>query len=92
MTDPSLLSHVVSNLVNNAFKYSPEAQDPELSVEYHSDFYSIKVTDYGIGIPLEEQEHLFETFFRANNVLNIEGTGLGLTITKEFTQKLGGNL
>ncbi|MEA5404816.1 PAS domain S-box protein [Arcicella sp. DC2W] len=92
ITDPSLLSHVVSNLVNNAFKYSHEAQDPELRVEYHADFYSIKVTDYGIGIPLEEQEHLFETFFRANNVLNIEGTGLGLTITKEFTQKLGGNL
>ncbi|MBB6003257.1 PAS domain S-box protein [Arcicella rosea] len=92
MTDPSLLSHVISNLINNAFKYSIKAQNPELLVEYHTDFYSITIKDYGIGIPLEEQEHLFETFFRANNVQNIEGTGLGLTITKEFTQKLGGNL
>lgn len=91
-TDPVLLSHIISNLVNNAFKYSANAQEPELHLKYYPSFFSITVKDYGIGIPPEDQEHLFETFFRANNVLNIEGTGLGLTITKEFTKKLGGDL
>lgn len=91
-TDPSLLSHVVSNLINNAFKYSPEANEPELSINYERNHFVISIKDYGIGIPIEDQEHLFETFFRANNVLSIEGTGLGLTITKEFAQKLGGEI
>lgn len=91
-TDPSLLNHIISNLINNAFKYSSDATEPELHLQYSATFFTIIVKDYGIGIPLEDQEHLFETFFRANNVLNIEGTGLGLTITKEFTQKLGGEI
>ncbi|MEA5138363.1 PAS domain S-box protein [Arcicella rigui] len=92
ITDPSLLIHIVSNLVNNAFKYSLGAAEPELTLSYQPDTFSISIKDYGIGIPLADQEHLFETFFRANNVMNIEGTGLGLAITKEFTEKLGGNI
>lgn len=92
ITDPSLLIHIVSNLVNNAFKYSQGSIEPELTLSFQPSFFSITVKDYGIGIPMADQEHLFQTFFRANNVMNIEGTGLGLTITKEFTQKLGGDI
>lgn len=45
-----------------------------------------------MGIPSNDQQHLFETFFRATNVISTEGTGLGLSIAKEFTEKLGGKI
>ena len=45
-----------------------------------------------MGIPEEEQKHLFERFFRAHNVTNIQGTGLGLNIVKEYIQLMGGNI
>ena len=45
-----------------------------------------------MGIPLKDQQQLFETFYRASNVISTEGTGLGLSIAKEFTLKLGGEI
>lgn len=92
LSNTSFLNHIISNLVNNAFKYSSGSKNPSLTLLFHPDCYHIVVTDYGLGIPLGDQEHLFELFYRANNVLHIEGTGLGLTITKEFTNKLGGQI
>lgn len=91
-TNVSFLNHIICNLVNNAFKYSPNAENPSLSLIFNQDNYQIVVQDFGIGIPEADQQHLFELFFRANNVFYIEGTGLGLTITKEFTKKLGGTI
>lgn len=91
-SDASLLKHIINNLIDNAFKYSKDSQNPKLMLEINEKHFKIVVQDYGIGIPLEDQQHLFETFFRANNVLNIEGTGLGLNITKEFTYRLGGTI
>ncbi|MEA5257369.1 PAS domain S-box protein [Arcicella aquatica] len=91
-TDASLLNHVIHNLVDNAFKYSEGMANPSLTLNFNEHNFNIIVKDYGIGIPLEDQQHLFEIFFRANNVLAIEGTGLGLNITKEFTNKLGGTI
>ena len=52
----------------------------------------IKVRDEGIGIGVEDQQHLFTSFFRAGNALNIQGTGLGLHIVKRYTDLLGGSL
>ena len=52
----------------------------------------IVVADQGIGIPKEEQEHLFERFFRAKNVTNIQGTGLGLNIVAKYVESLNGSV
>jgi len=53
---------------------------------------SIAVKDNGIGIPAEEQQHLFTKFFRAKNAVNIQGTGLGLTIIKRYVELLNGTI
>jgi signal transduction histidine kinase len=52
----------------------------------------ISVKDQGLGIPAEDQPHLFSTFFRAKNVSNIQGTGLGLPIVKRYVNLLGGDI
>ncbi|WP_245812785.1 ATP-binding protein [Belliella buryatensis] len=91
--DPSLLSHVISNLIDNAVKYSKKSsQNPEIILELADGFYKIKVKDYGLGIPYEDQKYIFGSFFRAKNVSTIKGTGLGLNIVKEFIEKLGGEI
>ena len=53
---------------------------------------NFSVEDYGIGIPQDEQKHLFDRFFRASNVTNIEGTGLGLNIVKKYVEMLDGTI
>jgi PAS domain S-box-containing protein len=80
--DPELMTHVLSNLVSNALKYSKGAKKPLLWVDMNSNYLTIKVQDYGIGIPKDEQEQLFQSFFRARNAINFQGTGLGLVIVK----------
>jgi signal transduction histidine kinase len=80
--DPELMTHVLSNLVSNALKYSKGAKKPLLWVDINSKYLTIKVQDYGIGIPKDEQEQLFQSFFRARNAITIQGTGLGLVIVK----------
>ncbi|MEA5139434.1 PAS domain-containing sensor histidine kinase [Arcicella rigui] len=92
LTDPILLDHILCNLINNAFKFSKGARDPELILKYEESKLKISIKDYGIGIPEKDQKHLFEIFFRANNAIKIEGTGLGLNLTREFAHKLGGNI
>lgn len=91
--DPSLLSHVISNLLDNALKYSKKSpHGPELALEFMDGFYKIVVKDYGLGIPKDDQRYIFGSFFRAKNVSTIKGTGLGLNIVKEFIEKLGGEI
>lgn len=93
MTDPTWLTHIVKNILENSIKYSPERQKkPKLQIQHLKAHYNIKVTDYGIGIPLDDQKHIFDSFFRAQNVSNIKGTGLGLNIVRDFVNKLGGEL
>ncbi|MEA5256278.1 PAS domain-containing protein [Arcicella aquatica] len=93
ISDESILRHVMNNLIGNAFKYSRGIyQNPEIHLTYFDNHFCINVKDYGIGIPQTEQKYLFETFFRASNVIKTEGTGLGLNIAKEFTEKLQGEI
>lgn len=92
LLDKKLFSHIIVNLLENAFKYSEGSQTPELIVSYNKDQLKISVKDYGIGIPEEDQEKLFETFYRASNVGNIQGTGLGLSIVKQFVELHGGSI
>ncbi|MEP7264160.1 MAG: HAMP domain-containing sensor histidine kinase, partial [Bacteroidota bacterium] len=90
-TDRQLLRNILINLINNAIKYSPESTPVEFCTELN-DTLKITVKDYGLGIPEEDQQHLFERFFRARNVTAIQGTGLGLNIVTRYTHLLNGNI
>jgi len=84
--DAKILSHAVTNLISNAFKYSVRKENPQLSLHFKPTEVVLSVKDYGMGIPEEERLHLFEPFFRADNVTEIQGTGLGLSIAKEYVE------
>ncbi len=90
--DSKLLRHILSNLISNAIKYSPSAESVEISLDCTHSQVMIKVQDHGIGIPLDEQKHLFETFFRASNARNIAGNGLGLAIVRQSVELHGGSI
>ena len=91
-SDPKIIKNILFNLMSNAIKYSPPGKVIQLSMLTKSDTIEIRVKDEGIGIPLHDQEHLFERFFRATNVENIQGTGLGLNIVKQYLDLLNGSI
>ncbi|MBX3064219.1 MAG: PAS domain S-box protein [Anaerolineae bacterium] len=80
--DEKLLRQIVTNLLTNAIKYSPQGGGIELNLHSEPDQITIRIKDTGMGIPEEDQKHLFEPFHRAKNVGTISGTGLGLPIVK----------
>ena len=81
--DEKLLRHILGNLLTNAIKYSPKDSQIYFHVFGEQNQVKFHVQDQGIGIPDEDQKHLFESFHRAKNVGNIQGTGLGLSIIKK---------
>lgn len=89
--DKQVLRNICINLLNNAIKYSPENSNIEFSSKINGSI-EITVADQGIGIPDEDQKHLFERFFRAANVTAIQGTGLGLNIVRRYVQLLRGSI
>jgi signal transduction histidine kinase len=88
--DPSLLRNVILNLLSNAIKFSPENGIIHISSTVTSQNIIIAVKDSGLGISEEDQEHLFERFFRGANVTNIQGTGLGLHIVSRYIELMNG--
>ncbi|MFY0591856.1 PAS domain-containing sensor histidine kinase [Roseivirga sp.] len=92
LLDSLLISHVLSNLLNNALKYSVDKKNPELLISFEEKSLRLAITDFGIGIPKKDQAGLFESFSRASNVGDIEGTGLGLVIVKQFVEMHGGTI
>ena len=92
--DRDRLIQVVSNLVNNAVKYSPEGGTVTLSSRAEDGFALVSVTDSGIGIPADEIGHVFERFRRVRSgaAQSIPGTGLGLTIVKQIVEMHGGKI
>jgi len=90
--DKKILKNILYNLLSNAIKYSAEGQAIECRMSITEQELRISIRDYGIGIPEEEQQHLFTRFFRAHNVENIQGTGLGLNIVKRYLDLLDGNI
>jgi PAS domain S-box-containing protein len=90
--DKKILRNVLLNLLSNAVKYSLDDKEIYLNVEVKDSKASVSVKDEGIGIPLEAQKDLFEKFFRARNVSNIQGTGLGLNIVKRYIELLDGHI
>ena len=81
--DKKLLQQIITNLLNNAIKYSPNHNLVKFSLTKADDKIIFKISDHGIGIPEADQDNLFASFHRGSNVGNIAGTGLGLSIVKK---------
>lgn len=92
MLDGKLLRHILGNLISNAIKYSPQGGEVFFGVELIDADIHFKVVDQGIGIPKEDIPRLFESYYRAGNVGQISGTGLGLNIARASTELHGGNI
>jgi signal transduction histidine kinase/PAS domain-containing protein len=90
--DKSHLKYIVTNLVDNAFKYSKDKPQPKLRVNIRTNSWSILIADNGIGIPKNNISKLFNAFFRGSNVGDIEGTGVGLMTVKYFMELNHGTL
>jgi signal transduction histidine kinase len=90
--DERLLRHILNNLLSNAVKYSPPGSEVTLSLARREERAVIEIQDRGIGIPLEDQPRMFESFHRASNVENRPGTGLGLAIVKKSVELHGGEI
>lgn len=90
--DQLLFSHVITNIISNSIKYSEGKNNPIICINYESDFFQITVEDYGIGVPEDEIDKLFSSFYRASNTQTIAGSGLGLVVAKQFTELHGGSI
>lgn len=90
--DKKLLKLILFNLISNASKYADEGTEIICDIRLIKNKLMISITDNGIGIPEEEQIHLFDRFFRASNATAIKGTGLGLHIVKRYTELMGGEI
>lgn len=92
-TDPDRLAQVLSNLISNAIKFTSRGGKISLIVTVENDTIQFQVKDTGIGIPLEDLQHLFIPFYRGiQPPWKTPGVGLGLSIAKSITESLGGNI
>jgi signal transduction histidine kinase len=92
--DRDRLAQVVANLLSNAIKYSPEGGSVTIEAGASGSKVTVSVRDEGIGIPADQQAHVFEKFFRAETpeARNIGGTGLGLALCRELVEAHGGRI
>ncbi|GAB3713588.1 hypothetical protein GCM10027592_52930 [Spirosoma flavus] len=90
--DRSLLRKILVNLISNAVKYSGPGSVVVVNCTCHEGQLELSVTDQGVGISAEDQQHLFERFFRAKSVSNIPGTGLGLHIVSRYVELMKGQV
>lgn len=90
--DPKILRHVMMNLISNAIKFSHENQPIKVDSMNDENEIFLSVKDEGIGISEEDQKNLFESFYRAQNAVNIQGTGLGLNIVARYVDLCGGKI
>ena len=88
--DEKTIELALSNLVHNAIKYSPENTTIELQINQDQNKTTFKIIDNGIGIPENDQKNIFNRYFRAENALLNQGTGIGLNIVKTHLENLGG--
>lgn len=92
--DSARIEQLLSNLISNAIKYSPNGGTIRVSGRALPDTVEIRVSDEGIGIPIEEQSHIFERFYRVDDALSrrAQGSGLGLFIAKAIVEAHGGRI
>ncbi|MEJ5245755.1 MAG: ATP-binding protein [Bacteroidota bacterium] len=86
IVDDQLVSFALNNLLSNAIKYSPNSKVIDFTVNCNEQMIEFIVTDYGIGIPEEEQHLLTQSFYRASNVGQISGYGLGMSIVSRAVE------
>jgi len=91
-TDKRMLKNILLNLLSNAIKFSPEGKPIGFMTHNSGQELVITIKDKGLGVPVEDQPYLFSTFYRAKNVNNIQGTGLGLPIARRYTTMLNGTI
>ncbi|KAB8154962.1 PAS domain S-box protein [Kordia sp. TARA_039_SRF] len=90
--DEKIVELALSNLVNNAIKYSSENSTIDISITQDEFTTTFKIKDNGIGIPEKEQKNIFNRYFRAENALLVQGTGIGLNIVKSHLENLHGSI
>jgi len=91
-TDSRILRNIMFNLISNASKYSESGKAIDIGCRQQNGKILFSIKDHGIGIPKEDQKHLFDRFYRASNAGEIQGTGLGLNIVKRYIELLGGEI
>ncbi|MFD0989629.1 ATP-binding protein [Mariniflexile jejuense] len=90
--DEKIVELALSNLVHNAIKYSSENTLVDIKIKQDDKNTTFKIKDNGIGIPLNDQKSVFNRYFRAENALLTQGTGIGLNIVKSHLENLGGTI
>jgi signal transduction histidine kinase len=90
--DKNLLNNILMNLLSNAIKFTSEHSTITVSCSLENNNLVLSIRDRGIGISEEDQQHLFERFFRAKNAGNIQGTGLGLHIVAKYLELINGRI
>lgn len=90
--DEKIMELCLSNLIHNAIKYSSENTKIDIDVKQNEKMLTISVKDNGMGIPEKAQKHIFSRYFRAENAINDQGTGIGLNIVRGHLKNLGGNI
>ena len=90
--DEKILELILSNLLGNAIKYSPENTIIDFHIETKGNKVIFLVKDQGMGIPEKDQKHIFERYFRAENALLNAGTGIGLNMAKSHLENLNGSI
>ena len=91
-SDKKLLKNIIINLTGNAIKFSDEGKSIDIKSKAVDGKMDIFISDQGIGISEDDKEHLFSSFYRGKNALNIQGTGLGLHIVKRYLDLLSGDI
>lgn len=92
LLDQVLLRHILVNIISNAIKYSPNAKPVEFVIQESKRFIEFSVQDFGVGIPENDINKIFDPFFRATNSEDFSGTGLGMTIVKQCVDTHGGSV
>ena len=90
--DPERLSQCLSNLVENALKYSPEAASIVLALSSEAKEVVFHVIDHGPGVPEDEREQIFERFRRGSGSAEVSGHGIGLAVVKTLMERMGGRV